>query len=169
MPFLMCLKPKSRSSTGEACVPTYCMDTHDVCFKGIHESYIRCIDERRVGGRSGNFVLSLRHHRPAAPYEIRNQNQREVWAFFRAFLVDEAIVHYLPRFDEYLLSKKRANYAKALEGLRGRRVTVHRASVLEECDTDTHIPLPPPYRTRRPSTTLRTTQVETPSNPGEKF
>lgn len=51
-------------------------------FKGIHESYIRCIDERRVGGRSGNFVLSLRHHRPAALYEIRNQNQREVWAFW---------------------------------------------------------------------------------------
>lgn len=29
-------------------------------------------------------------------------------------MVDKAIVHYLPLFDEYLLSKKRANYAIAL-------------------------------------------------------
>lgn len=40
---------------------------------------------------------------------ILNRNQREKWAW--ALTVDKAIVHYLPLFDEYLLSKKRANYA----------------------------------------------------------
>lgn len=44
--------------------------------------------------------------------------------------VDKAIVHYLPLFDEYLLSKKRANYAIALQEPRGRHAIFQSASFL---------------------------------------